>query len=129
MLVKTKSWSRLREPMRAETALGANFLILLLTGARAPLAYAVAVTGLCLVSIRSSVFPARWRLLLCLTGASVVLALLPFAADLVGIRLFNILTNAANNLSGRSLLWPAFQDAAAQSPWVGWGIGAGNAII
>jgi O-antigen ligase len=109
--------------------LAVNFVILLLTGARAPLACAAAVTGLCLMSIRSTVFPARWRLLLCLTGASVVLALLPFAADLVGIRLFNVLTNAANNLSGRSLLWPSFQDAAAQSPWVGWGIGAGNAII
>lgn len=107
----------------------ANFVILLLTGARAPLAYAVAVTGLSLVSIRSTVFPPRWRLLLCLTGAAVVLALLPFAADMTGIRLFNVLTNAAGNLSGRALLWPPFEDAAAQSPWVGWGLGAGNAII
>jgi O-antigen ligase len=89
----------------------------------------VAVTGICLVSIRSTVFPARWHLLLCLTGAATTLALLPFAADLVGIRLFNVLSNAADNLGGRNLLWPVFEDAAAQSPWVGWGIGAGNAII
>jgi O-antigen ligase len=109
--------------------LAVNFVILLLTGARAPLAYAVAVTFLCLVSIRSTVFPARWRVLLCLAGAAVVLALLPFVADMTDIRLFNVLTNAADNLSGRGLLWPPFEDAAAQSPWFGWGVGAGNVII
>jgi O-antigen ligase len=109
--------------------LAVNFVILLLTGARAPLAYAVAVTFLGLVSIRSTVFPARWRVLLCLAGAAVVLALLPFAADMTDIRLFNVLANAADNLSGRGLLWPPFEDAAAQSPWFGWGIGAGNMVI
>jgi O-antigen ligase len=109
--------------------LAVNFIILLLTGARAPLACAVAVTALCLVSIRSTVFAAQWRRLLCQGGAAVVLALLPFTGDLTEIRLFNVLTNAADNLSGRSLLWPEFEAAAAQSPWFGWGIGAGNVVI
>jgi O-antigen ligase len=58
-----------------------------------------------------------------------VLVLLPSAADMTGIRLFNVITNAAGDLSGRGLLWPAFEDAASQSPWFGWGIGAGNAVI
>jgi O-antigen ligase len=26
-------------------------------------------------------------------------------------------------------LWPPFKQAAAASPWFGWGVGAGNAII
>jgi O-antigen ligase len=26
-------------------------------------------------------------------------------------------------------LWPSFEDAAAQSPWFGWGTGAGNTVI
>ena len=45
------------------------------------------------------------------------------------MRLFNVLSNEAGNLSGRELLWPPFEQAAAASPWFGWGVGAGNAII
>jgi O-antigen ligase len=51
------------------------------------------------------------------------------ANDLSVVRLFNVLTNEAGNLSGRDLLWPPFEQAAAASPWFGWGVGAGNAII
>jgi O-antigen ligase len=106
-----------------------NGLILTLTGARAPMAYAVAVTGLALVSIPSRRFTARARLLLILSVASVLPLLVLFAGDLSDIRLFNIISHEAGNLSGRGLLWPAFEDAAAQSPWFGWGIGAGNVVI
>jgi O-antigen ligase len=111
-----------------------NFLILVLTGARAPLAYAMAVTGLSLVSIRSTVYAVGDRRMLVL-GA---LALLPIIAMLAGtldsgaleeVRLFNIVFHEAGNLSGRTLLWPRFEDAAAQSPWFGWGLGAGNTVI
>ena len=106
-----------------------NTLILVLTGARAPLAYGVVVTGLSLVSIRSRVFAARDRLLLILG----LLSLLPVLALLVGqledVRLFNVVANEPGNLSGRSLLWPWFEEAAARSPWFGWGVGAGNAVI
>lgn len=109
--------------------LAANFLILLLTGARAPLAYAVAVSGLSLVTIRSIVFPKHARVLLFLTAGAVVPMLALVAGDLGDIRLFNVISNEAANLSGRDLLWPAFEAAADQSPWFGWGIGAGNAVI
>lgn len=107
----------------------ANSLILVLSGARAPVAFAAAVTLLSLISLRSAVFAARDRIVLILT----VLALLPLlallAGDLGDVRLFNVVLNETGNLSGRSLLWPWFADAAAGSPWVGWGIGAGNAVI
>jgi O-antigen ligase len=106
-----------------------NGLILMLTGARAPFFYAVAVTVLSLLSIRSTVFAARDRLVLIL-GA---LALLPVLALLAGalgdVRLFNVVANEATDLSGRGLLWPSFENAAALSPWFGWGAGAGNAVI
>ena len=45
------------------------------------------------------------------------------------VRLFHVLSDEAGNLSGRELLWPPFEQAAAASPWFGWGVGAGNAII
>lgn len=109
--------------------LAVNVVILVLTGARAPLAYAVAVTGLSLLSIRSTIFTVQSRVLLSLAAAIALTLLVLFAGDLTDIRLFNVLTNAAGHLSGRDLLWPPFEAAAAQSPWFGWGIGAGNEVI
>jgi O-antigen ligase len=56
--------------------------------------------------------------------------LLPLLAQqLPMVRLFNVLSGEAGNLSGRELLWPPFEQAAAASPWFGWGVGAGNAVI
>ncbi len=114
--------------------LGSNLLLLLLTGARAPLTLALAVVGLSLLLVRSTAFPARYRLLLILSGAAALplvaalaLGLLP--SDVTGVRAFQILTTNLGNLSGRQLLWPNFAQAAAESPWLGWGVGAGNLII
>lgn len=107
----------------------ANFLILTLTGARAPFSYAVAVTGISLVSIRSVVFPARQRLILVLAALAVLPIMLVLAGDLDELRLFNVFLHETGNLSGRDLLWPSFERAAARSVWVGWGSGAGNAVV
>jgi O-antigen ligase len=109
--------------------LAANFVILLLTGARAPLAYAVGVTGLTLVAVPSVAFPPHARRLLLLLGACALPILVLFAGELTDARLFNVVETEAGDLSGRNLLWPWFEAAAAQSPWIGWGIGAGNMII
>jgi O-antigen ligase len=109
--------------------LAVNFLILVLTGARAPLGYAVAVTGLTLVFLRSSAFPRRCRVLPMLLAACLLPLLIVLAGDLSDVRLFNVLSNQAGNLSGRDLLWPPFEQAADASPWFGWGVGAGNAVI
>ena len=106
-----------------------NFLILVLTGARAPLAYAVLVSGLSLISIRSTAFAARDRLMLILAALAAVPLLLLLANNLEEIRLFNVVANEASNLSGRDLLWPRFEAAMAQSPWFGWGVGASNMVI
>jgi O-antigen ligase len=114
--------------------LGTNLLLLLLTGARAPLALALAVIGLSLLLVRSTAFRARHRLLLILSSAAalplavtLVLGLLP--SGISSVRAVQVLTTNIGNLSGRELLWPNFAQAAAGSPWVGWGVGAGNLII
>ena len=106
--------------------LGANLLLLLLTGARAPLTLALAVVGLSLVLVRSPAFPARYRLLLLLSGAAALplvgalaLGLLP--ADASAVRAFQVLTTNLGNLSGRQLLWPNFEQAAAQIAVAGLG--------
>jgi O-antigen ligase len=114
--------------------LGVNLLLLLLTGARAPLTLALAVVGVTLLLVRSAAFPARYRMLLILAGAAglplvaaLALGLLP--SDVSDVRAFQVLTTNLGNLSGRQLLWPNFEQAAAGSPWLGWGVGAGNVII
>ena len=107
----------------------ANGLILLLTGARAPLFYAVAVCGVSLCTIRSVAFAARDRIALLLAALALVPLLVLFAGAFAEIRLFNVVANEAGNLSGRDVLWPEFEAAAARSLWFGWGIGAGNAVI
>lgn len=109
--------------------LAVNFAILVLTGARAPMAYGVAVTGLTLAFVRSDAFPRRCRILPLLLAACLLPLLLVLAGHLTEVRLFNVLTSEAANLSGRELLWPPFQRSADASPWFGWGVGAGNAII
>jgi O-antigen ligase len=109
--------------------LAINLVILLLTGARAPLAYAVTVSALTMVFVHSDAFPRRCRVLPILIAACLIPLLLVLAGYLTEVRLFNLLGSEAGNLSGRELLWPPFQKAAAASPWLGWGVGAGNAII
>ena len=111
--------------------LGINLLLLVLTGARAPLFFAAMVTGLTLAFVPSPLVPPRWRLLMLLgAGATVpVLAGLMLAGGLGDFRLFALLDSGATNLSGRDTLWAAFDSVTAGSPWVGWGIGAGNVII
>jgi len=109
--------------------LGVNFAILTLTGARAPMAYGAAVTTITLAVISAPCMPARrrWLLLLC---AATLLPLLALSSHmLTDIRLFNLLATDSTDLSGRELLWPLFEQAANQSFWFGWGLGAGNFII
>lgn len=109
--------------------LGVNLLLLLLTGARAPLAYGAAVTALTLAFVSSPSMPARWRWLLLLGAATLLPLLVLFGDTLSDMRLFNVLTSDSTNPSGRNLLWPAFEQAAAGASWLGWGVGAGNVII
>ena len=87
------------------------------------------VSGLSLLSIHSTVFATRDRLILVLSALALLPVLAILAVQLDQVRLFNVVVNEADNLSGRTLLWPAFEDAAAASPWFGWGVGAGNAVI
>jgi len=111
--------------------LAANFLILVLTGARAPLFYAVAVTGSALAFVGSPAVPGRLRALMLLAGVAMVppLILLAVSGDLTSVRVFALLGSDAANLSGRDYLWPMFEAVTDGSPWFGWGVGAGNVII
>jgi O-antigen ligase len=119
-----------RDGRRIDVALlAANMLVLAMTGARAPMAYAVLVSLAALLFVAAPRFPWRRRTTLLLAGAALVPLLAALAGELVGLRLFYVLSSGAEGLSGRDILWPMFEAAADRSPWVGWGVGAGNAIV
>jgi O-antigen ligase len=114
---------------RHAVLMAANFVILVLTGARAPLLYGSAVVGLTLVFVPSPALSHASRMMMLLAAAAALALLAGLADSLSGFRLFNVVAHEANNLSGRDELWPPFERAAAESPWVGWGVGAGNTIV
>ena len=119
-----------RDGRRREVALiTANLVLLTATGARAPLIYGGAVCLLALLFLPTPAFPWCRRLTLLLAGAAVLPVLLALGGALGELRLFSVLTSQASDLSGRQVLWPLFEEAAAGSPWFGWGVGAGNAVI
>lgn len=108
----------------------ANLAILVLTGARAPLACALGLGGLALLAVPSAVLPPPRRLLALLVAACASVLAWAMAGELVQMRVFNLLSaDAAAHLSGRDLLWPVFAAAAEGAPWLGWGLGAGNVVI
>lgn len=120
-------YAGLRELVRGLTPAGAalllcNLVILVLTGARAPLALALTLlTGTLLLQ--------RRILLLAALGAAFCLAIM-FSASLGFIRAIALVQlGEAADLSNRDLVWPIFAHAIATSPWVGWGLGAGKVVI
>lgn len=106
-----------------------NYAILVLSGARAPLAAALGVTAVVFFFLRSDPFPARRRLPMVLLGMLVLPVLVAIATGSSAIRLLNVLSTDANDLSGRGLIWPLFRQAWAASPLFGWGIGAGKSVV
>ena len=109
--------------------LAVDVVILVLTGARAPTLYGLAVIVLSIALAPANALSTRRRWGLLLAGAAVLPIAMLLVGDLTELRLFNAVTTYAGNLSGRAELWPAFEKAAAESPWFGWELGAGNVII
>lgn len=110
-------------------AIVVNFAILALSGARAPLAAALCVTAAAFFFLRSWPFPARRRLPLILLGTLALPVLAAMASGSSALRLLNVLSTNAENLSGRNLIWPLFERAWDASPIFGWGIGAGKSVV
>ena len=99
-----------------------NFIIILLTGARSPLAMA-AMLLLALLLMQ--------KRLMALAAAGALASLALLGSGLLGFLRAVDLTQLgeATNLSHRTLVWPFFLQAMQQSPWLGWGVGAGKVII
>jgi O-antigen ligase len=102
--------------------LALNFAILLLTGARTPLALASLL-------ILGVIIAKRNLMALAAAGAMLAVAIL-FLGQFSFIRAVDLVQSGqAGNLSNRNLIWPYFEAAIAASPWLGWGVGAGKMVV
>lgn len=96
--------------------LAANAAILLLSGARAPLIAAAAVGAAAFLLLRSPAFPWRRRIPVILAIGAALPPIFVLASRFTAFRLFNLWDNSIDDLSGRDLIWPYFQDAWDASP-------------
>ncbi len=113
---------RAPNPFPEAMLLTVNFAILLLTGARTPLALAsMLILGVLIAQ----------RRLMAVAAAGAMMALaIPFLGRFSFLRVADLLqAGQAGNLSNRDLIWPYFEAAIAASPWFGWGVGAGKVVV
>jgi O-antigen ligase len=119
----------LRRPARTDFfLLAVNLVILLLTGARAPLALALAMM---LAALFLAPGMTAYRRIMALAAAGALAAVAALClGSLSFIRVVG-LTQIGDglDLSNRTLIWPAFEQAIAASPWFGWGVGAGKVVV
>ena len=106
-----------------------NAAILLLTGARAPVLMAACVGLVAFLSLPSARFPLARRLPVLLAAGMALPLVIALAGALTSIRLFSVLSEGADSLSGREVIWPLFQETWDVSPWFGWGVGAAKMLV
>jgi O-antigen ligase len=110
--------------------LGGDIVILLATGARAPLGLALLLTALvagCVPTPRWS-WASRVPVLLAIAAAPAIAVL---AAPVLGfVRLLSLASQGdVTDLSHRTLIWPVYEAAFVRSPWFGWGTGSGKVLV
>jgi O-antigen ligase len=106
-----------------------NFVILLATGARAPLFLAAMLMFVAVLLPAPGLNAFRRMMILAGTGAVVSLGVM-FSGVLSFIRAVGLAREGQTaNLSNRDLVWPVFERAIAASPWFGWGTGAGKVVV
>jgi len=107
----------------------ANLLILLFTGARAPITLALALAAAAFCMPGASIASRVKITILATAGAIASLAVI-FLGSIGFLRVVDLAqAGQAENLSNRGLTWPYFLAAIHQSPWFGWGAGAGKVVI
>jgi O-antigen ligase len=110
--------------------LGGDILILVATGARAPLCLALLLILLVADCVPTPRWPWHSRIpVLLATFAAPAVAIL--AAPLLGfVRLLTLASQGdVADLSNRTLIWPVYEAAFAGSPWFGWGTGSGKVLV
>ena len=110
--------------------LGGDLVILLATGARAPLALALLMILLVTGCVPTPRWPWSSRIPV-LLGVAAAPAVAILAAPLLGfVRLLSLASQGdVTDLSNRTVIWPVYEAAFGQSPWLGWGTGSGKVLV
>jgi O-antigen ligase len=110
--------------------LGADILVLLATGARAPLGLALLLIVLVAAAVPTPRWPWRSRMPVLLAVAAAPAAAVLAAPVLGFVRLLSLASQGdVTDLSNRTLIWPIYEAAFRQSPWFGWGTGSGKVLV
>ena len=111
-------------------ALGGDIMIMLATGARAPLGLALLLILLVAGLVPTPRWPWRSRVPVLLTVAAAPAAAVIAAPFLGFVRLLSLASQGdVTDLSNRTLIWPIYEAAFRQSPWFGWGTGSGKVLV
>ena len=110
--------------------LGADIIVLLATGARAPLGLALLLVVLVAGAVHTPRWPWRSRMPVLLAVAAAPAAAVLAAPFLGFVRLLSLASQGnVADLSNRTLIWPVYEAAFARSPWLGWGTGSGKVLV
>jgi O-antigen ligase len=111
-------------------ALGGDIVILLASGARAPLGLAVLLILVVTAAVPTPRWPWRSRVPVLLTVAAAPAAAVIAAPFLGFVRLLSLASQGdVTDLSHRTVIWPVYEAAFGQSPWLGWGTGSGKVLV
>jgi O-antigen ligase len=110
--------------------LGGDLVILLATGARAPLGLAMLMILLVAGCVPTPRWPWASRIPVLLTVAAAPAAAILAAPVLGFVRLLSLAAQGdVTDLSNRMVIWPVYEAAFARSPWLGWGTGSGKVLV
>jgi O-antigen ligase len=110
-------------------ALGGDIVILLATGARAPLGLALLLI-LLVAAAPTPRWPWRSRVPVLLAVFAAPAAAVLAAPFLGFVRLLSLASQGdVTDLSNRTLIWPIYEAAFRRSPWFGWGTGSGKVLV
>ncbi|WP_419758948.1 O-antigen ligase family protein [Acidisoma sp.] len=111
-------------------ALGGDIMVLLATGARAPLGLALLLILLVAGAVPTQRWPWRARVPVLLAVAAAPAAAVLAAPFLGFVRLLSLASQGnVTDLSNRTLIWPIYEAAFWRSPWFGWGTGSGKVLV
>jgi len=111
-------------------ALGGDILILLATGARAPLLIALLLIVLVAAAVPTPRWPWRSRVPVLLAAAAAPAAAVLAAPFLGFVRLLTLAAQGdVADLSNRTVIWSVYEAAFIRSPWFGWGTGSGKVLV
>ena len=111
-------------------ALGGDIVVLLATGARAPLGLALLLILLIAAAVPTPRWSWRSRVPVLLAAAAAPAAAVIAAPFLPFVRLLSLAAQGdVTDLSNRTVIWPIYEAAFSRSPWFGWGTGSGKVLV